>query len=287
MNQEHQKRGYLLDDFRLFHLNEVQTKKVEFHYHEFYKVFMLRSGNGSYSVAGDCYMLEEGDVVLIGSRQVHRPEFDMGVAYERVILYISPEFLSRFSTEECNLEAIFSGEYGYMLRTTKAQRQRLRALTDSLERELSGRDYGCVVMSNGVLLQLLVEIGRGIQNKEMEETQPVTTDHKGVLEILHYLDAHFTEEIGIDDLAEKFYVSKYHMMRLFRKEVGQSIHSYLTERRLLYAKELISQGVSATESCFRAGFHSYSSFTRAYGKRFSTTPTGRTDCAVKREETYE
>ncbi|MFR5719023.1 MAG: helix-turn-helix domain-containing protein, partial [Anaerotignum faecicola] len=59
----------------------------------------------------------------------------------------------------------------------------------------------------------------------------------------------------------------------------------LQERRLLHARELIRQGVSATESCFLSGFGSYSSFTRAYSKRFGTTPTGRKGAPA--EETYE
>jgi len=33
----------------------------------------------------------------------------------------------------------------------------------------------------------------------------------------------------------------------------------------------------ATEACYRSGFRSYSSFTRAYGRHFGTTPTGRAD----------
>ena len=57
--------------------------------------------------------------------------------------------------------------------------------------------------------------------------------------------------------------------------------------RVILARELISQGMSATESCFRSGFRSYSSFTRAYGKYFGTTPTGRADPALVRAEVAE
>ena len=77
------------------------------------------------------------------------------------------------------------------------------------------------------------------------------------------------------------------MMRSFKEEIGQTIYNYITERRLHFAKSLIHQGVSATESCYQAGFKSYSSFTRAYGKRFGTTPTGRMDTKAKMDETYE
>ena len=77
------------------------------------------------------------------------------------------------------------------------------------------------------------------------------------------------------------------MMRLFRRETGTTIHSYLTERRLGLARELMKEGMSATDACFRSGWRSYCSFTRAYGKRFGSPPTGRRDAAALAEETYE
>ena len=77
------------------------------------------------------------------------------------------------------------------------------------------------------------------------------------------------------------------MMRLFRRETGTTVHGYLTERRLALARELMADGLSATDACFRSGFRSYCSFTRAYGKQFGATPTGRRDAAALAEETYE
>ena len=77
------------------------------------------------------------------------------------------------------------------------------------------------------------------------------------------------------------------MLRLFRRETGATIHGYLTERRLMMARELMAGGMSATDACFRSGWRSYCSFTRAWGKRFGSTPTGRRDTAAAAEETYE
>jgi len=107
-----------------------------------------------------------------------------------------------------------------------------------------------------------------------------------VVTIVRYLDRHLTEDICIEELSERFYLSKYHMMRLFRRETGTTIHGYLTERRLMLARELIRGGMSATDACFRSGWRSYSSFTRACAALFGTTPTGRT-AAAEREESYE
>ena len=100
MSRNYEKKGYLLEDFRLFHLKDVQKTKIEYHYHEFYKLLFLISGKGSYSIEGKRYMLHAGDIVLLDKQLVHRPEFEEENTYERVILYISPEFLERQSVSE-------------------------------------------------------------------------------------------------------------------------------------------------------------------------------------------
>ncbi|MBE5952019.1 MAG: AraC family transcriptional regulator [Lachnospiraceae bacterium] len=285
----YQKRGYLLSDFRLFHLNDVQGTEVEYHYHDFHKLLFLRSGVGEYMIEGAHYNLKSGDIVLIGSKQVHRPEFEKGTPYERLILYISPEFLKKNSTEGCLLEEIFYGNdtnFSHVLRSKGKERERLFALTEKLEKELAEEVYGTEIACKGLLLRLLVELGRAVNCAANEEKERRTYSTR-VREMMRYLEEHLGEEITIETLSDHFYVSKYHMMRQFKEETGQSVYDYLTERRLLHARELMKKGISATESSFRSGFSSYSSFTRAYAKRFGTTPTGRIGRNMKREETYE
>ena len=109
---QYEKRGYLLENFRLFHLRSQGSTKVDFHYHEFCKILLLVSGQGSYFVDGKRYQLSPGDIVLIGSRSVHKPEFLEGSAYERIIIYVSPEYLQKMSTPDCDLRSVFSGEMG-------------------------------------------------------------------------------------------------------------------------------------------------------------------------------
>ena len=284
MTPEYESRGFLLDDYRLFHLSEPQKGRIDFHYHEFCKLLMLRSGSGGYRVGGQRYALQAGDCVLIGSHCVHRPEFEPGVPYERIIIYISPEFLRRHSHPACPLEEIFTGQAGPILRTSEKEQQKLFSLAIQLEKELSGEKYGREVLAGGLLLQLLARLGRCLHRRTA--LQPSADDLRSprVVEMLRYIDQHLTEDLTIEGLSEVFFISKYHMMRQFREETGQSIHAYLSDRRLLHARSLIEQGFSATDSCFRSGFGSYSSFTRAYSKRFGTTPTGRSTLL---DETYE
>ena len=283
MDTQYEKKGYLLEDFRLFHLRGSQGVTAQYHYHEFCKLLILVSGSGGYSVDGRHYHLQPGDIVLVGSRCVHRPEFAPDSPYERIIVYISPEFLEKASTPDWDLLACFSGAHGHVLRSPRAQR--LLTLALALEQDLADTEDGRILLSTGTLLRLLVKIGRELsQGATLSPSQP--TDRR-VAGILEYIDRHAAEELSIDSLAEVCFLSKYHMMRLFRQHTGLSIHAYIAQRRLALAKELIAGGMSATEACFQAGFGSYSSFTRAYNRHFRATPTGRHSDVRQLEETYE
>lgn len=285
--EEYLKRGYLMEDYRLFHLCTTQDEPVELHYHEFCKILFLFSGSGSYLVDGQRYLLQPGDVVLVGSRCVHRPEMDEGIPYERGILYISPEFLRMQSTADCDLLGCFTKTQGHVLRLNEAGRRQLFSMTMELERVLSGEAYGKEILGRTALLQLMVEIGRNRERMLPDPVGVMEPDSQRVKDVMKYLDANFVEDVSIERLADAFYVSKYHLMRQFRQETGVTIHTYLIQRRLMCARELIARGVRSTEACYRAGFQSYSSFTRAYGKYYGMTPTGRLDAAGERKESYE
>ncbi len=284
---EHKKRGYLLENYRLFHLRTQGVEKVEYHYHEFCKLLFLMSGTGSYVVEGHRYLLQPGDVVLVGSRCVHCPELLTDQPYERVILYIAPEFLQQQSAPDCDLLEIFSGKGGHVLRLKENARLKLYKQLSRLEDALSGEEYGRTVMSKAALLRLLVQLGRYRQKEEEQLHQTTPPQNSRVQELMRYMDEHLAEELDIDRLAEHFYVSKYHMMRLFRQETGFTIHTYLLQRRLLHARNLMEGGMQAAQASREVGFGSYSSFTRAYGKYFGTTPTGRRDPARERDEGFE
>lgn len=285
MQEVYQKRGYLLEAFRLFHMRDVPKEKIEAHYHEFYKLLVVLSGTGGYWIGGERYQLQSGDIVLIDSRLVHRPEFEQ--EYERVIIYISPEFLEASSTADCDLRACFAVPGKAVLRLLPGEQDRFLDLVRALEAELASPEVGKDILSGGLLLRLLVELCRVTRREELAQVRPLRPKDARVAGMLRYIDSHIGEEITVEHLAEQFFLSKYHMMRLFRENTGVTIHSYILDRRLMTARDMMGRGLGATEACYRAGFNSYCTFCRAYNKRFGKSPTGRTDRKLRAEATYE
>lgn len=272
MDAAYEQRGYLHEDWRLFHLSSAVPEPPDWHYHTFHKLIVFLGGPAGYGVEGRSYPLEPGDVVLVPKGCIHRPELAPGAAYERAIVYISPDFLRRRSTADCDLETCFHRareRFEFVVRP-RGGRAELSRLLAALER--AGREdaFGGALLQDALFLQLLITASRAAE----QPAQPVharVRDEK-VAALLQYLAAHLTEPVSIDALAARFYVSKYHMMRRFKAETGYTIHSYLTSKRLMLARERIAAGQPATEVCFACGFRDYSTFARAYRKLFSEPP---------------
>lgn len=69
---------------------------------------------------------------------------------------------------------------------------------------------------------------------EKKQTQP-----QPILRALAHMEAHFREEIHLDDLAAAAHVSKYYLARLFKNQLEQSPYAYLISLRLRHAKSLL------------------------------------------------
>ena len=94
-----------------------------------------------------------------------------------------------------------------------------------------------------------------------------------VIAIRNYLNDHFDEQLCLDLLSSTHHISKFHLLRLFKKYYGQTPLQYLTDRRLEQAKLLLEKGKPVSEVCFEVGFESPSSFSTLFKSRFGQNPT--------------
>ena len=90
--------------------------------------------------------------------------------------------------------------------------------------------------------------------------------------IVEYINGHLFEELSLEILAEKFYLSKNHLNRLFKEASGSTVWEYIRLKRLLAAHWRIAGGAAATAAAADCGFHDYSAFYRAYKKHFGVAP---------------
>ena len=266
-------KGYLLENFRLFHLKDDRAPAVEPHYHEFDKVVTLFSGAVDYTVEGARYAMHPGDVLFVRHHDIHRPVIRPDSVYERAILWIAPEFLQRRETPGGSLQTCFdlaSERHSCLYRPSRDAFDGIRALLLRLEAALQEDAFGSGLLADAYFLELLVTFNRMVL-RDPGET-PRDADER-VGDALRYIHAHLSEPLRVDDLAAKCYLSRYYFMRRFREATGDTVHGYVLQKRLAAAAEKLDAGFPVAEAARSVGFSDYSAFLRAFKKTFDATPS--------------
>ena len=99
-------------------------------------------------------------------------------------------------------------------------------------------------------------------------------DNKIVLKkSLELINDCIDENISLDKLALNCNLSKYHFLRVFKKEMGLTPHSFIINERLNRANNLIQKGLTISEASLKVGFNDQSHFSRNFKKYFGYTPT--------------
>lgn len=100
-----------------------------------------------------------------------------------------------------------------------------------------------------------------------------TTAETKLNDIKKYIDEHFTEKIYLDALSETFYINKYYLTRIFKKQFGVSINHYIIYQRITLAKRLLRFTDNSIENIGReCGIDDPGYFTRIFKKIEGVTP---------------
>lgn len=271
---EAMKKGYLNSEFRLFHLTDQETHEVEYHYHDFDKITIFIKGQVSYMIEGKSYELSPYDIVLVKHNDIHRLSVDNSFVYERIIVYISPGFMNAYKTDSYDLSYCFQKaekEHSNVLRIPSLEKSSLFASIIRLEKSFSDENYAAELYRQVLFLEFMIHLNRAAIKNRLEF---IDTDNQNsrMVPILQYINENLSRDLNIDTLAERFYISKYYMMRQFKQETGYTMGGYIARKRLLLAKELILSGIPLKEACFSCGYRNYSTFQRAYRGLFGEPP---------------
>ncbi|MBS5957689.1 MAG: helix-turn-helix domain-containing protein [Clostridiales bacterium] len=271
----YEKRGYLNSDFKLFHLIDTKKQDFEYHYHDFDKIIIFIQGNVTYRIEACTYKLEPYDVLLVSHNDIHKPNIDPTVPYERIIVYLSPGFLQAYKSESYDLSACFQKSkelHSHVLRLHSMDKSSLYRSVTELEYACTHDGYARDLYCQVVFLEFMIQLNRASLTNLVKYLPPATAD-KRILTIMDYINSHLIDDMTVDSIAESCFISRYHLMHLFKEETGYTLFDYIAEKRLLLARDLLKTGVSVTEACFNSGFKNYSTFSRAYKKQFHASPS--------------
>ena len=117
------------------------------------------------------------------------------------------------------------------------------------------------------------EFARGLISRAIQYEKYINKTGSVVEQIRQYIDIHYKEEIRRDDLGEIVYLNTDYISRIFKKEMGISISSYILRKRVEEAKKLLAQSnlpINTVSIC--VGYSNFSYFTKMFKENTGYSP---------------
>jgi AraC-like DNA-binding protein len=261
--------------FEIFHYRDQSLQDVALHHHDFYEIYFFLSGNVSYNIESRNYRLTPGDLLIISPNELHQPVFGAEKQnYERIVLWVHPSFLQQFNLPGQDVGRCFDTsreDHTNLLRPDGATRELLGYLFGVLRKEMDSEEFGSDLYGMSCLTQVLVLINR-LAARTVRDTEPRTQTDSVVYRVLGYINEHYHEDLSLDMLANKFFISKYHLSREFNRLVGTSVYRYIIQKRLVMAKQMMGNGIPSATVYQHCGFGDYSNFYRAFKAEYQISP---------------
>mgnify|MGYP000852675971 FL=1 len=221
--------------------------------------------------------MRAGDLMLISPLELHQARVDSNdEPYERIVLWVDRGYLESLSSPHTSLTRCFDTTvpgHTNLLRLPGPRSAEMRRELDKLRSLHMQESYGSDLLAVCSLVELMVAINQSAADRSMQSALSADMASDRVVDgVLSYINEHYNEALTLDALAERFFISKYHLLRKFEAQVGTTVHRYILQKRLLNAKQLLAGGLAPSEVCTYCGFGDYANFYRAFRAEYGTTP---------------
>ncbi len=276
------KSGYLNENFHLFYIKDKREISFDYHYHDFHKIVVLLQGNVTYEIEGKSYELKPFDMLLVPMHKIHRPNIDSSSTYERYVIWISNDYLMSLveDKEESTRNNTTNSKTNYnsileksLIRMEKEKANEYMNLLKNAYMANQSDSFGSKRLSASYMDQFIIFLSRFITSPDFKEDASSIYYNQKIEQIIKYINANLTGNLSNEELSKIFYLSKYHLMHMFKKETGYTLHSYIKEKRLILSANLLKEGYPVSEVWDMAGFSEYSTFLRAFKDKYKKSPS--------------
>ena len=244
------------------------------HTHETYAIGVISYGTECFVRNKQQYAAHAGSMALVNPGEVHTGQAadERGWAYR--VFYPSAKVMQLTATRMADKpqalpwfsQAVVQDEYvvGLMLKLHESL-ESVGATPSSLERES----------------QFVWAMGQLILRHASERPAPkLQVERKAILRIKEFLDHHYWQNVSLDQLAAQVHLSPFHFLRVFKQAFGLPPHAYLTQARVLRAKQLLAVGNPIAQVAQDVGFVDQSHLNKHFKRLVGITPRQYADATM-------
>lgn len=247
------------------------------HFHNKYEIFYIVEGERQFFFNNRQYLAHSGDLILIDSNLIHmtRSLNAEDTGHNRIILYVSQEKMEQFDDLYPQLRLVhFLHENCGVYPLNPAQQQQFLSLYHDLQTMMTGKpdhyETGVDLRVLSWLFQMTSELKDGEANLPAQIDSPKC---RMAYAVADYLSKNCEQNITLDELAQRFYLSKYYLCRSFKEVTNYTITEYINIHRIQKAKHLLeSSGLSINEIALKLGYDSSTYFERMFKNYMKIPP---------------
>ena len=232
------------------------------HVHNEYELLYILSGDIIHGIEDRKYHLQKHDLVIVRPNDYHYIQIEPPTPYERYDILFDPDILGieNIHILPKKLDVLNCRHKPIIAEIFKKIDYYHEKLTDEQRKD--------------VICLLLKEL---IYNLSFESDTRTTALPESIHPVVSKALAEINDNLftirNVEEIADKLYVSKGYLFRIFKRELKTTPLKYITEKRLHAAQSLLAQGKPPTYVYRECGFNDYTSFYRSYVKLFGHAPS--------------
>lgn len=237
------------------------------HFHSAFEIYYLISGEREYFIEDRFVKITDGDLLMVPPNTLHRTA---GKGASRILLHFTEEFLLRYFSREM-IDRILREKQIKILRAGRAEREKLEAILSSMLALYNDPDEAN--MDFPALAFHLSELLFCISSAKNNYVARSYSDQR-ISGIMQYINENYTKINSIEEIADHFFISKFYLCRLFVRDMGMPLITYLNMVKVRAACALIeSEQLTLTEIALRCGFNSSSYFCKVFKAEMGLSPS--------------
>lgn len=244
------------------------------HFHDGFEIHFTLTNGTTYQIDERKFDSDAGTIALFSSEELHRVSIDRSKLYERYFVLFKPSFIEEITTNFPFLLEIFSKHQKVdCIELTSDQRLKVINLYEEMIRCNQKRDELYELLNLKLKLTELLVLLNKIFYSDEKLHKPVSYDHhQTISEIVAFIKEKYMNEITLDDMSERFFISKSTLIRAFKNALGMTPNQYLIYTRIMKSRELLEQGYSVKQVSEKIGYRDESSYIKKFKELQAESP---------------
>ena len=263
-------------EFLVAHNTHNIVKPVP-HLHPQYEIYYNIKGNDSYLINNHFISVKPYDLLIVPKLHIHKSIRDLSSNYETYLINFTDNILNTIlnlpmtggePVPFINLEEI-GKTLPYKIHLNFSEHEQIVQLFKDCRQAEQSCDNLTTLTKFIEILKFIDQHFKSAPPETLNDFEPTRHSDR----VLQYIEQHLNEDISGTQIADALFINRTHLLEIFKEEIGLTLHSYITIRRLAEAQKMLYEGMSIADTAQKCGFTNISHFTKTFRQKLGYTPS--------------